>query len=93
MYKGITLQNFNNELASVFVDQVTSAIHKNFKDHIPGWQGENLKDILLSGVTIFVQHVDDLLLDSQTCEDCLKDTICLRSALVEKGHHAFLSQL
>lgn len=60
---------------------------------MPGWQGENLKDIILPGGPILVQYVDDLLLASKIYEDCLKDTICLYIALAEKGHHALLFKL
>lgn len=93
-YGGMTLQNFNNELAaSVFVDQATSDICSYFKDHMLGWQGENLKDAVLPGGSILVQYVDDSLVASKTYEDCLKDTICLRTALAEKCHCASLSKL
>ena len=94
MYGGMTLQNFNNELAaSVFVDQAASDICNYFKDHMPGWRGENLKDTLLPGGSILVQHGDDLLVASKAREDCLKDTICLCAALAEKHHWASLSKL
>lgn len=88
------LQNFNNELTeSVFVDQVTSDTCNYFKDHMPGWQGENLKYIILSRGSILVQYVDNFLLANKTYKDCLKDTICLCTALVEKGQRASLSEL
>lgn len=58
-----------------------------------GWQGENLKDIILSGGSRLVQHARDLLLASKA-HKCYKDTICLWSALAEsKGHPTHLSKL
>lgn len=86
--------NFSNKLtASVFVSQTTSDICSYFKDHMPGWQGESLKDIILPVGFILVQYVDDLLFASRTYKDCLKDAICLCTALAEKGHHTSLSKL
>uniref|UniRef100_A0A8C0EWX7 Reverse transcriptase n=1 Tax=Bubo bubo TaxID=30461 RepID=A0A8C0EWX7_BUBBB len=36
--------------------------------------------------TLLVQYVDDLLIASRNCNDCLKDTIHLRTAVATKGH-------
>lgn len=84
-YGGMTVQNFNNELAaSVFVAQATSDICSYFKDHMLGWQGKNLKDIILPGDSRLVQYVNNLFIDSEACKNCLKDTICLCTALAEK---------
>lgn len=45
-HRGMMERNFNDALtASIFVDQATSDICNYFKDHMPGWQGENLQKI------------------------------------------------
>lgn len=89
---GTTLQNFNNELTGC--GQATSDICTYFKHHMPGWQGENLKNIILPGGSRLVQYAHDLLLASTAYEGCLKDTICLCSALAEReGHPTPLSKL
>lgn len=54
-----------------------------FKHHKPGWQGENVKDIILTGGSRLVEHAHDLLLTSKAHKR-LKDTICLWSALAER---------
>lgn len=54
---------------------------------MPGRQGENLKDNILPGGSRLVQYAHDLLLVCMAYEGCLRDTICLYSALAErKGH-------
>lgn len=54
---------------------------------------EDLKDIELPSRSVLVQYVDDLLIASRNCNDYLKDTIHLCTALATKGHCAPPSKL
>ncbi|KAK4810622.1 LOW QUALITY PROTEIN: hypothetical protein QYF61_007359 [Mycteria americana] len=53
----MTPQNFNDALViSVFVDQAAHNIRNYFKEHMPGWQGENLQNILSIAVFVYDGH-------------------------------------
>lgn len=54
---------------------------------------EDLKDIELPGLSVLVQYVDDLLIASRNCNECLKDTIHSHTALATKGQRASPSKL
>lgn len=54
---------------------------------------EDLKDIELPSRSVLVQYVDDLLIASRNCNDYLKDTIHLCTALATKGHRTRPSKL
>lgn len=68
----------------MFVDQATSDICHYFKDYMPGYEGENLKAVLLPGVSLMAQSVNDLLLANKMYEHCLKDTLCPSTAFFFK---------
>ena len=53
----------------------------------------DLDNIYLSEGSVLIQYVDDLLVCSDTVEQCKEDTVTLLTALAEKGHKVNKSKL